>query len=131
MNNIFSKLSDDIIIYLVKFLSNESEEKYWQDLYKKKFSKYVLPKINKGWKLVGINNYVICDNCIKSEFIDANCCNCNTSLPCANCYYYGTCIDYYCSTEFQLISWENIKGLLFDNIEYKNYEDFCLKKNKE
>lgn len=130
MNNLFPQISEDVLVYLVKFLSINNEEKYWQNIYKEKFSKFILPDINQGWKLVGINQYVFCDYCMITKSTDINCCNCHMTLPCANCYSFGICPEESCSAEFQLISWKNMKGLLFDDIEYKNYEDF-IQKNKK
>lgn len=141
---IFKELPKELVLNIFTFVTKKPIEKYWKFLYKKKFTrlvlskinlkfyytKFILPEINKGWKLVGINTYIFCNYCLPSREVSEGCCNCNIQIPCSNCYYYDPCsFEVYCSDEFQLVSWKQMKGFLSDIGEYKNYEDF-KQKNK-
>lgn len=142
---LFKKLPEELILNIFTFVTKKSIDKYWNSLYKKKFTKlvlskidpksyftnFILPEINKGWKIVGINNYIFCNYCLPSREVNEGCCNCNLQIPCSNCYYYGFCLsEFGCSDEYQLVSWKHMRGFMSNIGEYKNYEDFN-KKNKD
>ena len=131
-------LYSDIQNRVLDFLTESSEEKYWQNIYKEIFStrvlsklipksyftQYVLPEIDRGLILVGINTYIFCDFCLINREIHPDCCNCNIRIPCSNCYFYGTCNQ--CSEEFEIISWKRMRDFLSDLKIYKNYIEFRL-----
>lgn len=130
--NLPNEMQDIIYNYLI----NANEEEYWKDLYKTKFNKYILSKIdiklyyknyvlseiNKGWILVGINKYIFCDECNKYRQTQENCCNCSICLPCANCYWYGGCE--YCAEQWEMISWNTMYGMIDELKKYRNYAEF-------
>jgi hypothetical protein len=141
MEEIFrtTTLYPDIQSVVFDYLTTLSEDKYWQSVYKNffsmkvlsklapkaYFSQHVLPEINQGWTLVGINTYVFCNFCLPNRETHPDCCNCNTSIPCANCYFYGSCGN--CANQWELISWKKMYGFLSDLRKYKNYTEFRKK----
>lgn len=105
--------------------------KYWKNL----FSNKVLPYINKGYRLTGINTSP-CNNCLDNGYLDKNikCNNCFLQIPCIRCWWYNY-LDYdhllnciFCD-EFIHVSYNNIKYYLPIKEKYKLYSDF-LKSNE-
>jgi hypothetical protein len=148
MNDLFSKknIPNDIEILICSFIDKTIDNNYWTNVYKNYFSinvlskinikfyynKYVLSKINKEYKIVGIGLYCLCDICYiirESEinleiYSDINCYNCNMLMPCLNCYYYGYDICSNCSNTYEIISWKNISGFFEDGIKYKSFKEY-------
>lgn len=147
MEQIFKWLPTEILSQMLQMTTSLSEEQYWKEVYKTKFSmevlskidpkeyfsQHVLPKLNQGWEWVGIGKYCFCDTCLPERQMNPNCCNCNMVLPCLNCYYYGWygygCNG--CSNEYHLVSWKQVQGLIStpQSQMYSSYEEFD-KKNK-
>jgi hypothetical protein len=130
---------------ILEFIIETNEESYWQLVYKNKFSKeilskidikmyfkkYILSNINQGWRLTGIVNDCPCIFCYELGHLEPNpvCCNCFLRQPCGNCYWYN--IDIFnsgngcdCSKELVYINWKQIKPFLRNGYKYNTYYDF-------
>lgn len=139
METIFAKtaLNKDLESQVFNFLTQQSEEEYWQTLYKEIFSKKVmaqlnpkgyfsrnvLPEINQGWMLVGINQYIFCETCLPDRMTHQDCCNCAMDIPCANCYFYdGQCGT--CSEHLEFVSYKTMHAFIPELAMYPNYISF-------
>jgi hypothetical protein len=138
MERIFTQtgICKDLESQVLNFLTQQSEDEYWQNVYKeifsKKvvakldpkgyFSKKVLPEIDQGWLLVGIGGFVFCETCLPDRIIHSDCCNCAMEMPCANCYFYdGMCN---CSGNLQFVSYKTMHAFIPELVHYPNYISF-------
>lgn len=125
----YTSLYPDVQSVIFNYMTEISEEIYWQEVYKGYFSQFVLPEINQGWQIVGFNNIsIFCFVCVLKRETDPNCCNCSMTIPCINCYYYGygggegLCGER--CEQWGHVSWKQISGMISDDNNYRNYTEF-------
>jgi hypothetical protein len=119
METIFVNLPNDILSTVMSNLTLQSEEEYWQNLYKQRFSKNVLPYIDNQLKLVGYTLFETLES-------PQPCLNCYFSLKkeiCLNCIYNFPRPSY-----FEFVSWNEIRkqtkyGKYYDSFEHY-YDDY-------
>jgi hypothetical protein len=124
--NIYSYLDDQ---------DNHKTFQFWQSYFQQYvlinidikfyFSKYVLSEIDKGFRLVAIDDN-ICIYCRKFG-INLNCNNCNLNPPCLHCYYYHLSTSpCWCRDNNIWVSWKDINN--YSEFKYPRYYDFIKSK---
>ncbi len=111
----------------------EDLTKYWKNVFtttilskidiKEYYSRNVIPKLDKGWRLVAIRTHP-CARCELDGFAIPNpfCNDCEMLTPCLNCYWYNydplnIGAGCFCSRELNHVSWEDIRE------QYHSYGD--------
>ncbi len=138
----------DIRIEIFRYLNDELI-KYWKTYYSEKvlfelnpkdyFKKYILSKINKGYKLLPNTKKIPCATCFYSEgynTINPQCDLCNLDTYCCNCYWYDSpclnCIliineinenENINDIEYVYVSWDDIKNYIYIENKYNTYYD--------
>jgi hypothetical protein len=113
METLFVQLPNDVISVIMNNITTQSENDYWQNMYKQKFSQNVLPYIDKELRLVGFTKNGPCSECYIQKQICLNCEEINTP------------------DIFEFISWNDIKKNIKYGIFYNTFKHYFEEQNHD